>query len=370
VPPAVRAARRPDPTPLQTLRRPDPTPLLPPRQEAAQPRLRVRKPPNLGCAPGSRPARAAPPSQGHAALRASSQGREPPRAPAGPSALQPPHQEAAQGRPRRSCAPGRLRPSPRRDSAPSSSAPTGPRTCAVSSSRRCRARLVSFRASAAGSAPARFFPFSVGRRPASLLPSLPSTAGPQPPFSLPRALPAAASSSLAVRCCQPQLLAKPPDSILLAACALLDGPPLYSRSCASPTSVVPTHTDSMTSPPLYMSFTSPVAPVTVRAVLHNGQLIRGMFVSFDPVWNPILRDCVEIHPQASRHVPGPLVLPCAATASLVVEPVSSPSPPSASIEAPSLALSAHTVPSPSTPPPPTTDWVVDSRGLLPHYPHN
>jgi small nuclear ribonucleoprotein (snRNP)-like protein len=59
----------------------------------------------------------------------------------------------------------------------------------------------------------------------------------------------------------------------------------------------------MTSPLLYMSFTSPVAPVTVCALLHNGQLIRGMFVSFDPVWNPILRDCVEIHPQAGRHVP-------------------------------------------------------------------
>jgi small nuclear ribonucleoprotein (snRNP)-like protein len=110
----------------------------------------------------------------------------------------------------------------------------------------------------------------------------------------------------------------------------------------------------MESPPPYMSFTSPAAPVTVRALLHNGQLIRGMFVSFDPVWNPILRDCVEIHPQAGRHMPGPLVFPCAAIASLAVEPVSSPSLPSASIGAPSLALSAHTVPSPP-PPTPTTD---------------
>jgi hypothetical protein len=54
--------------------------------------------------------------------------------------------------------------------------------------------------------------------------------------------------------------------------------------------------------PVAMSFTSPAALVTVR-VLHDGQLIRGMFVSFDPVWNPILRDCVEVHPQAGRHVP-------------------------------------------------------------------
>jgi hypothetical protein len=59
-------------------------------------------------------------------------------------------------------------------------------------------------------------------------------------------------------------------------------------------------------------------------------------------------------------VPGPLVFPCAAIASLAVEPVSSPSLPSASIGAPPLALSAHTVPSPPPPSPPTTDWVVDS----------
>jgi hypothetical protein len=101
------------------------------------------------------------------------------------------------------------------------------------------------------------------------------------------------------------------------------------------------------------------ALVTVR-VLHDGQLIRGMFVSFDPVWNPILRDCVEVHPQAGRHVPGLLVFLRAAIASLAVEPVPSPSLPSASVGAPSLALSAHTVPSPLPPPRITTDWVVDS----------
>jgi small nuclear ribonucleoprotein (snRNP)-like protein len=159
---------------------------------------------------------------------------------------------------------------------------------------------------------------------------------------------------------RPQLPATPPDSILVAVRALLDGSPRYSRSCASPNSVVPTHTGPMASPLPFMSFTSPVVPVNVCALLHNGQLIRGMFVSFDPVWNPILQDWVEIHPQAGRHVPGPLVLPCAAIASLAVEPVSSPSLTSASIGAPSLALSAHTVPSPPPPPPPTTDWVVDS----------
>jgi small nuclear ribonucleoprotein (snRNP)-like protein len=75
--------------------------------------------------------------------------------------------------------------------------------------------------------------------------------------------------------------------------------------------------------PLIMSFTSPAALVTVRVLLHDGQLIRGMFLSFDPVWNPILQDCVEVHPQAGRHVPGPLVFPRAAIASLAVEPVPS-----------------------------------------------
>jgi transposase InsO family protein/small nuclear ribonucleoprotein (snRNP)-like protein len=112
----------------------------------------------------------------------------------------------------------------------------------------------------------------------------------------------------------------------------------------------------MTSPQLYMSFTSPAALVSVRALLHDGQLIQGMFVSFDPAWNPILQDCVELHPQAGRHVPGPLIFPRAAIASLALEPVSSPSLPNA----PSLALSAHTVPSPLPPPRTTTDWVVDS----------
>jgi hypothetical protein len=73
-----------------------------------------------------------------------------------------------------------------------------------------------------------------------------------------------------------------------------------------------------------MSLTSPAALVVVRALLHDDQLIRGMFVSFDPAWNPILRDCVELHPQVGRHVPGPLVFPRVVIASLAVEPVSSP----------------------------------------------
>jgi hypothetical protein len=58
-------------------------------------------------------------------------------------------------------------------------------------------------------------------------------------------------------------------------------------------------------------------------------------------------------------MPGPLIFPRTVIASLEIEPLLSPSPPSASIGAPPVALSAHTIP--STPPPsPTTDWVVDS----------
>eukprot|EP00267_Zea_mays_P032879 XP_008666870.1 vegetative cell wall protein gp1-like [Zea mays] len=52
-----------------------------------------------------------------------------------------------------------------------------------------------------------------------------STAGPQPAFSLPRALPDAASSSPAVGRCRPLLPASPLDPILAAARALLDDPP-------------------------------------------------------------------------------------------------------------------------------------------------
>jgi small nuclear ribonucleoprotein (snRNP)-like protein len=154
-------------------------------------------------------------------------------------------------------------------------------------------------------------------------------------------------------------------------------PPRYSRGCATPTSAVSTLVGSMSSPPPYMSFASPAALVTpgfhdsflaspistelaVRALLHDDQLIRGTFVSFDLVWNPILQDCVELHPQAGRHVPGPLVFPRVVTVSLAVEPVSSPSPPRASNGAPPLVLSAHTVLSSPPPPSPTTDWVIYS----------
>jgi hypothetical protein len=68
--------------------------------------------------------------------------------------------------------------------------------------------------------------------------------------------------------------------------------------------------------------------------------------------SPVLRDCVEIHPKAGRHIPGPLVFPRTVIASLAIEPPLFP------FRAPPLALSAHPTASPLSPSP--TDWVVDS----------
>jgi small nuclear ribonucleoprotein (snRNP)-like protein len=108
---------------------------------------------------------------------------------------------------------------------------------------------------------------------------------------------------------------------------------------------------SMASPPPHMSFASPAAPVApdyhgrafalavgatsslsppvfvgmvVRVLLNNGQLVRGTFVHFDPTMSPVLCDCVELHPQAGRHVSGPLVFPRAVIASLPFSPRSLP----------------------------------------------
>jgi hypothetical protein len=102
----------------------------------------------------------------------------------------------------------------------------------------------------------------------------------------------------------------------------------------------------------------PVSPRSLCASYFTGQLVRGIFVTFDWVMNSILRDCVELHPQAGRHVPGPLVFSRAMVASLAMEPLLSPSPPSGSIGVPPLALSSHLVPSAPLSSP--TDWVVDS----------
>jgi small nuclear ribonucleoprotein (snRNP)-like protein len=265
--------------------------------------------------------------------------------------------------------PGSCARSPRRLRRPSPPGRTGGRRP------RQRAQLIP-RGTSHGSHP-RHAPWPPGPRPPPFTP-LTSRRRPSPSsaslcrhYSRPPPLVPVSRRSPAVKRCRPQLPTAPPDPIPVAARALLDGrslatPPRCSCNRATPTSVVsPSRFHGV--PPPYMSFTSLAALVTVRALLHNGQLIRGMFVSFDPAWNPILRDCVELHPQAGRHVPGPLVFPRVVIASLAVEPVSSPPLPRASIGAPSLALSAHTVPSPPPPPPSPNRLGGRLWRLLPHY---
>jgi hypothetical protein len=86
------------------------------------------------------------------------------------------------------------------------------------------ARALSCRARAAGPPP-------VAPAPPDLSPSAPAppdSSRPAVDFSLPPPL----HLPLAVRRCRPQLPVKPPDSILLAACALLDGQLLATRTAA------------------------------------------------------------------------------------------------------------------------------------------
>jgi hypothetical protein len=80
-------------------------------------------------------------------------------------------------------------------------------------------------------------------------------------------------------------------------------------------------------------------------------------MAFDRAMNPVLRDCVALHPQAGHHAPGPLVFPNAMIASLTIETLLSPPPSSGSIGAHLVALFSHPM---SSAPPPPTDWVVDS----------
>jgi small nuclear ribonucleoprotein (snRNP)-like protein len=101
-----------------------------------------------------------------------------------------------------------------------------------------------------------------------------------------------------------------------------------------------------------------LGPVPVRVLLHDDQLVWGTFVAFDRTVSPVLRDCVELNPDADRHVHGPLVFPRAMIASLAIEILLSPSPTRDFVGAPLPALSVHPVASP--PSASTTDWVVDS----------
>jgi hypothetical protein len=109
----------------------------------------------------------------------------------------------------------------------------------------------------------------------------------------------------------------------------LTAAPIPSTAPMAPSPFGPTFVLAASTP----SFLAPPssAGITMRVLLYDGQLVRGTFVSFHPAWNPFLRDCVELHPQAGRHMPGPLVFPRVVITSLAIEPLLSPSPPSASL---------------------------------------
>jgi small nuclear ribonucleoprotein (snRNP)-like protein len=97
--------------------------------------------------------------------------------------------------------------------------------------------------------------------------------------------------------------------------------------------------------------TTLVPDIAVRVLLHNGQLIQGTFVAFDHTMSHVLCDCVELHPHAGCHVPGPLVFPRVVIAYQALETLLSPSLTSDFVKAPPLALFAHPVASsPSHPP--------------------
>jgi hypothetical protein len=106
----------------------------------------------------------------------------------------------------------------------------------------------------------------------------------------------------------------------------------------------------------------------------------GFFVAFDQTMDPILHDCVELHPEARCHVLGPLVVPYAVIASLAIEPLLSPSPPSSSVRVPPwlsprtpwLHHPLHLPPIGwSTPEPPSTPFPPLARYSTPihHTPH-
>jgi hypothetical protein len=90
------------------------------------------------------------------------------------------------------------------------------------------------------------------------------------------------------------------------------------------------------------SIAAPVpGPMYVCVFLHNRQLVQGIFVAFDRAMNHVLCDCVKLHPQAGYHAHRSLVFPSSVIASLTIETLLSPSPPSGSVRAPTLSLSSH-----------------------------
>jgi small nuclear ribonucleoprotein (snRNP)-like protein len=94
--------------------------------------------------------------------------------------------------------------------------------------------------------------------------------------------------------------------------------PLVAPGIFGPAFALVASTPCFLAPPSFVG-------ITVHVFLYDVHLVWGTFVSFNPTWNLLLRDCVELHPQAGRHVLGPLVFPRTVIASLAIEPLLSPS---------------------------------------------
>lgn len=62
-----------------------------------------------------------------------------------------------------------------------------------------------------------------------------------------------------------------------------------------------------------------VPPYHVRVSLHDDLLLQGTFVAFDRVMNPVLRDCIELYPQAGRLATRPFLFPSTTLVSMTIE---------------------------------------------------
>jgi small nuclear ribonucleoprotein (snRNP)-like protein len=114
-----------------------------------------------------------------------------------------------------------------------------------------------------------------------------------------------------------------------------------------------------------------VPPYHVRVSLHDGLLLQGTFVAFDRVMNPVLRDCIELYPQAGRLATRPFLFPSTTLVSMTIETLYS-SPPMIAV---SMFTAGSSTPSGgyvgggprwlssfpiSSSPLSPTDWVADS----------
>lgn len=74
------------------------------------------------------------------------------------------------------------------------------------------------------------------------------------------------------------------------------------------------------------SLAVPMPPYPMHVSIHAGQHLQGTFMTFDPLMNPVLCDCIELHPQVGCHTTRPLVFPSATIASRMIKASSPPSP--------------------------------------------